>query len=78
VATVIVDFLSISGEAAKRANVAMSNMDLSTWENGLSRNGVNIPRTPTKSTAPTSLPLKRLRRATVVAATDTVMQSAIL
>jgi len=76
--TGLLDLLNINGEAAKIARVAMSNTDMSVWENRPSWNGVNMPRTPRKSTVHGRLRVKRLRTASAVAATDTMMQTPIL
>jgi len=66
------------GEAANSARAAKLSTETCTLENWLFRNGVNMPRTPRKSTAHTILPVERLRTTIVTAATDTMTQTAIL
>ena len=73
----VLDFLIIIGEAAKSASVNRSRMEASTGENWLLRKGVNMPTIERKSTAYAIFAVKRLRTASMTAASDTMRQTGV-
>jgi len=56
----------------------MSSMEMTKWENCVQWKGVNMPRTPMKSSVHMNLPLQRLQTTTVAAASDTIIHAPIL
>jgi len=76
-AIVMVDLLRIIGETANSTKLAMSKIEMNPCDNRLTWNGVNMPRIARKGKAHRKRPVRRQRAKKIIAASDTMMQTAI-